>query len=134
MSITFSPRWCGTSHLSELWYLVVMVHVPTTNTLYYVMDGSKSILMLSGCFKHKLVCFGPKRTLTTLKRVYLVKRNLYIYSVRNFLSYPIWDITNTSPCRHNQTRFKAVMAHLGTKRIISIWLGVGRYTLSADQH
>ena len=28
-----------------------------------------------------------------LKRVYLVKRSLYIYSTRNILPYPMWDIT-----------------------------------------
>ena len=33
--------------------------------------------------------------LTALKRVYLVKRNLYIYSARNILPYSMWDITNT---------------------------------------
>ena len=48
-----------------------------------------------------IVRFGPKKTLTALKRVYLVKRSLYIYSVRNLLPYPMWDITNTPPCRHN---------------------------------
>ena len=42
-----------------------------------------------------IVCFGPKGAFTALKRVYLVKRNLYIYSVRNLLSYLMWDITNT---------------------------------------
>ena len=31
--------------------------------------------------------------LTSLKRVYLVKRSLYIYSTRNILPYPMWDIT-----------------------------------------
>ena len=39
-----------------------------------------------------------------LKRVYLVKMSFYIYSTRNILSYPMWDITNSppsSPCRHN---------------------------------
>ena len=30
-----------------------------------------------------------------LKHVYLVKMNLYIYSTRNLLPYPMWDITNT---------------------------------------
>ena len=39
--------------------------------------------------------------LATLKRVYLVKRNLYIYSVIYFFPYLMWDITNTLPCRHN---------------------------------
>lgn len=31
--------------------------------------------------------------LTVLKCVYKVKKNLYIYSVMNFLQYPMWDIT-----------------------------------------
>ena len=42
-----------------------------------------------------------QRALTALKRVYLVKRSLYIYSAKNILPYPMWDITNTPPCRHN---------------------------------
>ena len=42
-----------------------------------------------------IVLFGPKVALTALKHVYLVKRSLYIYSVRNFLPYLMWDITNT---------------------------------------
>ena len=37
----------------------------------------------------------------TLKRIYLVKRNLYIYNTRNILPYLMWDITNTPSCRHN---------------------------------
>ena len=41
----------------------------------------------------KGVCFEPKWAFTTLKLVNLIKRNLYIYSVKNFLPYPIWDIT-----------------------------------------
>ena len=28
-----------------------------------------------------------------LKRIYLVKRSLYIYSARNFIPYLIWDVT-----------------------------------------
>ena len=39
--------------------------------------------------------------LTALKRVYLVRRSLYIYSARNLLPYPMWDITNTLSCKHN---------------------------------
>ena len=42
-----------------------------------------------------------QRALTTLKVVYLVRRSLYIYSVRNFSPYPMWDVTNTPPCKHN---------------------------------
>ena len=30
-----------------------------------------------------------------LKRVYRVKMSLYIYSIRNFLPYPMWDVINT---------------------------------------
>ena len=33
--------------------------------------------------------------LTALKRVYMITRNPYLYSVRNFPLYLIWDITNT---------------------------------------
>ena len=35
------------------------------------------------------------RVLTALKRVYRIKMSLYIYSVRNFLPYLVWDVTNT---------------------------------------
>ena len=43
-----------------------------------------------------IIRFNPKGALTTLKRVYRVKRSPYLYSVRNFPPYPIWDVTNTS--------------------------------------
>ena len=33
---------------------------------------------------YKSCPLGPKKTLTTLKRVYKVKRSLYLYSTRNF--------------------------------------------------
>ena len=36
-----------------------------------------------------IVRFGPKGALTALKRVYLVKRSLYIYSARSLLPYPM---------------------------------------------
>ena len=36
-----------------------------------------------------IVRFEPKWALTALKRVYLIKRSLYIYSTRNFLPYPM---------------------------------------------
>lgn len=48
-----------------------------------------------------IVLSVPKGTLTTLKCIYKVKKSFYIYSTRNFLSYLIWDIINTPPCRHN---------------------------------
>ena len=35
-----------------------------------------------------------QRVLTILKHAYRIKRNIYIYSVRNFPPYPIWDVTN----------------------------------------
>ena len=34
----------------------------------------------------------PKRVI--MKLVYKIKRNLYIYSVMNFIFYPMWDIIN----------------------------------------
>ena len=43
----------------------------------------------------------PKGALTTLKNIYKVKRNSYIYSSSNFLLYPMWHISNILPCRHN---------------------------------
>ena len=42
-----------------------------------------------------------KRALTTLKSIFKVKKSSYLYKIRNFLLYPMWDITNTPPCRHN---------------------------------
>ena len=36
----------------------------------------------------------PKGTFTALRRVYKVKKNLYIYNLDNFLPYPMWDIIN----------------------------------------
>ena len=36
-----------------------------------------------------IIRFGLKGALTALKRVYLVKKSLYIYSARNFLPYPM---------------------------------------------
>ena len=47
-----------------------------------------------------IVRFGPKGALTALKHVYLVKRSLYIYSDRNILPYPMWDITMLAPPFH----------------------------------
>ena len=40
----------------------------------------------------KKVNSKPKGTLMVLKHVYMIKRSLYIYSVKNFLPYPMWDI------------------------------------------
>ena len=66
-----------------------------------------------------VTCFSPTKTcndptqpcryyplraqgaLTALKRVYKVERSPYLYSARKFLPYPMWDVTNTPPCRHN---------------------------------
>ena len=48
-----------------------------------------------------IIRFGPKGALTALKCVYRVKRSPYLYSVRNFPPYPMWDVTNTLPCKHN---------------------------------
>ena len=42
-----------------------------------------------------IVCFRPKGTLTTLKRIYKVTRSPYLYSAMNFLPYLMWDVTNT---------------------------------------
>ena len=42
-----------------------------------------------------IIRFEPKGTLMTLKRVFKVKRDSYFYSVKNFLLYSMWDITNT---------------------------------------
>ena len=48
-----------------------------------------------------IVRFEPQGALTALKRVYLVEKSLYLFSARKFLPYSIWDVTNTSSCRHN---------------------------------
>ena len=36
-----------------------------------------------------------QETLTALKRVYYVERSLYLYSAEKFLSYLMWNVTNT---------------------------------------
>ena len=59
--------------------------------------------------EHVTTCTQPcrycslwtQRAFTALKRVYLVKRSLYMYNAKNILPYPMWDITNTPPWRHN---------------------------------
>ena len=78
--------------------------------------------------------FRPKEVFTILTRVYLVKMNLYIYSVRSFLLYLMWDITNISSCRrnvlvvsHGITGSNIQIPHLGSKRTIFIRLEVSRY-------
>ena len=39
-----------------------------------------------------IVCSIPKGVFTVLKHVYRVKKSPYLYSARNFPSYPMWDI------------------------------------------
>lgn len=43
----------------------------------------------------------------TLKRVYRIKKSLYIYDSKNFLPYPMWDITNppSPPFPYTDTTF-----------------------------
>ena len=41
-----------------------------------------------------IVRFGPKMTLTTLKYIYRVTRNPYLYSVKNFFLYSMWNVTS----------------------------------------
>ena len=61
--------------------------------------------MEEGCNDPAQPCrYCPLRAqgaLTALKRVYKVERSPYLYSARKFLPYPMWDVTNTPPCRHN---------------------------------
>ena len=45
----------------------------------------------------------PKGALMALKRIYMVKRSSYLSSVKNFLLYLMWDITNT-PMQIQYTR------------------------------
>ena len=42
-----------------------------------------------------IVRFGPKGTLMILKYIYRVKKSSYLYSGKNFLLYPMWDVINT---------------------------------------
>ena len=51
-----------------------------------------------------IVRFEPKGALMALKRVYLIKRSFYIYSINNFLPYPMWDMTNIPPPPPMQTQ------------------------------
>ena len=62
---------------------------------YHPIPSSHIDFSLPAPNRVDIVRFGSKEALTALKHVYLVKRRLYIYRVRNFLSYPMWDITNT---------------------------------------
>ena len=50
-----------------------------------------------------IVLFWPTEGLTTLKRVYRIKRSPYLYNIKNFPLYLMWDVTNTLPplCKHN---------------------------------
>ena len=45
--------------------------------------------------------FGPKVVIMTLKRVYMIKKSSYLYSVNNFLSYPNMGYPNLSLYKHN---------------------------------
>ena len=86
------------------------------------------------------VWFGPKGALTALKRVYFVKRSLYIYSVRNILSYPMWDITNTPPLMQTQRPHyvpwdcgaKQTNTPYGVKQTPTPVLGIGSDTICND--
>ena len=50
--------------------------------------GSTMIPFVTKRIQHvDIVRFGPKGTFTALKRVYMVKNNLYLYNTRNFLPY-----------------------------------------------
>ena len=46
-----------------------------------------------------------------LKRVYLVERSSYLYSVRKFLPYPMWDETYIVRCETLITLI-AICSHL----------------------
>ena len=39
-----------------------------------------------------IIHLGPKGDLTILKHVYKIKRNIYIYWVKKFFLYPMWNI------------------------------------------
>ena len=49
-----------------------------------------------------------------LKRIYKVKKNLYIYSAKKFIPYPMWDMTKVfnviyvKTSFNHKTRFKTM--------------------------
>ena len=51
----------------------------------------KNIMTHTQTYRYCL--FWTQRVLTVLKYIYTIKKNLYIYSVNNFISYSMWDIT-----------------------------------------
>ena len=42
-----------------------------------------------------------KRVFMVLKRIYIIKRSLYLYNIKNFILYPTWNITNTPSYKYN---------------------------------
>ena len=48
-----------------------------------------------------IVRFRPKGAFRALRHIYKVKRSPYLYNIRNFSLYSMWDVTNTPPCKHN---------------------------------
>ena len=69
-----------------------------TNTSYIDITSSLCLMVLWGQtdkYPHRGRAFRPKGALIVLKCIYLIKRSFYIYSVRSFLLYSMWDITNT---------------------------------------
>ena len=78
----------------------------------------------------------------TLKRVYRVKRNLYIYRVRNFLLYPMWAIINNShPMLTQRSRYvlwdcgaKQTNIPYGAKQTPTPGSGINFDTICNDLH
>ena len=87
-----------------------------------------------------IVRFGPNGALMALKHVHLVKRSLYIYSVRNFLPYLMWDVTNTPlPMQTQCPRYvprdygvKQINTHYGAKKTPTPGSGIGSNTICND--
>ena len=76
-------------------FLYINFPVPKQTFLtYHPIPSSHIDFSLPAPNRVDIVRFGPKEVLTALKHVYLVKKSLYIYSARNFLPYPMWDITS----------------------------------------
>ena len=76
--------------------------VPTLQTFlmkYFHLDVVTT--RSQSCKYCLLVCFGSTRVLTDLKRIYLVKRSLYIYIASGSFS-PIWCGTSQTPPMQTQ--------------------------------
>ena len=94
---TFSPIRCGTLQTPSI--QTQCPHcvqwdcgVKQTNTLYEAKQIPTSGLRIS----FDTICNNLHQIFGLSQLFYLIKMSLYIYSIRNILPYPMWDITNAT--------------------------------------